>query len=578
MVGHLNRRITAVRVLTLLVGALVVVAGCAPTPPAQRTAGGADPVKPTGPPKTLRIAAVREPVEGIALFGGNGDVGFQYTSMFHAGLTAYDGEGTLLPRVAAKVPSVSDGDWKILSDGGMEVTWKLRPNVKWHDGTALSAEDFVLGIQIARDRELPLPRSGGVTLVREASAPDPTTLVVRWAEPYFGANVGNPAEFPAAPRHIVADLYKGDRQTFLNNPYWATEFVGIGPYRLDDWVQGAYTQALAFDDYFLGRPKIDRVIIRYFQDANTLVTSMLSGDSDLVTIGTLKMEDVTPIANTWGPQGGTVIPSVTDAMISRFQFRDQDAPWARDVRVRQALVHIVDRQTLAETFAPVGGLADIFVSPNDPAYRVAEQRGFPRYGYDLTRAERLLGEAGWTRGSDGAFQNAAGQRFTTEVRVVESTPLNTRQGLALVDQWKRGGLEVDFVSVGKNATNKAELKALSKGVFHQADTMTPDTFEQFRSTQFATEANRWSGRNITTYSNPELDRRWEQLGNELDGSARQSQYADLLRFTTDQVPFFLEYYDVASAITAHRSGIRGPGPVMPISKVATWNLHEWEMD
>ena len=49
------------------------------------------------------------------------------------------------------MPSIDDGDWKLLPDGGMEVTWKLRPDVKWHDGTLLSAEDFVLGIQIARE-------------------------------------------------------------------------------------------------------------------------------------------------------------------------------------------------------------------------------------------------------------------------------------------------------------------------------------------------------------------------------------------------------------------------------------------
>jgi len=562
----------------LLAGGLIVLAGCAPTPPARGTEVDKSAAKPAGPPKTLRIASITEPLSGIALFGGSGNVGFQWTSMFHAGLTTYDGQGNLLPRVALKAPSISDGDWKILPDGGMEVTWKLRPNVKWHDGTPLSAEDFVLGAQIARDRDLPLPRGGGVTLLRDITSPDPGTLVVRWAEPYFGANVGNPSDFPAAPRHIVADLYRGpDQQLFINSPYWARKFVGIGPYKMGEWVEGAYTEALAFDDYFLGRPKIDRVILRYFKDTNALIASMLSGDTDLVTIATLKMEDVDPIASAWGPQGGTVIPSYTDAMVSRFQFRDPGAPWVRDVRVRQALVHLVDRQTLAETFSPVGGVADIFVSKDDPAYQLAEQRGFPRYGYDLSRAERLLNEAGWARGADGVFQNSSGQRFNIEVRVVESTPVNTRQGLALVDQWKRGGLEADFFSVGKNATNKAELKALSKGVFHQSDTLTPDTFELFSSSQFATEQNRWSGRNITAYGNPEFDRLYDQLGVELDASQRQSRYGDLLRFTTRELPFFLEYYDVSSAITAFRSGIRGPGPVAAISKVATWNIHDWEM-
>jgi ABC-type transport system substrate-binding protein len=107
--------------------------------------------------------------------------------------------------------------------------------------------------------------------------------------------------------------------------------------------------------------------------------------------------------------------------------------------------------------------------------------------------------------------------------------------------------------------------------------MTPDTFEQFLSSQFATEANKWSGRNLTSYGNPELDRLYEQLGVELDPARAQGRYADLLRWTTQELPFFLEYYDVNSAITLFRSGIRGPGGVSAVSKVATWNVHEWEI-
>jgi peptide/nickel transport system substrate-binding protein len=575
-----DRSALKLRLLPLIVGGLILLAGCAPTPSARNAEGGLSGAeKPAGPPKTLRIAAIVEPLGGIALFGGSGNVGFQWTSTFHAGLTTYDAQGNLIPWVAAKVPSIADGDWKVLPDGGMEVTWKLKRNIKWHDGTPLSAEDFVFGIQIAKDRDLPLPRAGGVTLVRDVSAPDPQTLVIRWAEAYSGANVGQPADFPAVPRHIIADLYRGgDQQAFLNNPYWARKFVGLGPYAIGEWVEGAYTEGNAFDDYFLGRPKIDRVILRYFKDTNSLIASMLSGDTDLVTIATLKMDDIEPIAAGWGPNGGTVIPSFTDAMISRFQFRDSDVPWARDVRVREALVHLVDRQTLADTFSPLGGVADIFAARNDPAFALAEQRGYAKYPYDLARAERLLNDAGWTRGGDGVFQNRAGQKFSIEVRVVDSTPVNSRQGLALVDQWKRGGLESEFFLVGKTATNKPELKAMSKGVFHQSDTLTSDTFEQFLSTQFATEANRWSGRNLTAFGNPEFDRLYEELGVELDAAKGQSKYADLLRWTTQEIPFFLEYYDVNSAITAFRAGIHGPGPIPAISKVATWNIHQWEMD
>ena len=99
--------------------------------------------------------------------------------------------------------------------------------------------------------------------------------------------------------------------------------------------------------------------------------------------------------------------------------------------------------------------------------------------------------------------------------------------------------------------------------------MTPDTLEQFLSTQFATEANKWSGRNLTSFAHPELDRLYEQLGVELDPAQAQVRYADLLRFTTQEIPFFLEYYDVNSAITLFRGGVHGhPDNVVPVKQNA----------
>ena len=565
--------------LLLLVGAVVLISSCAPAPTTPRSDAGVSPQS-RGVPKTLRMATRAEPVAGIALFGGSGDGSAQNTWMYHAGLTAYDGQGNLLPRLARKVPSVSDGDWVVLPEGGMEVTWKLRPSLKWHDGVPLSADDFVFGIQVARDPELPLPRTGGVSLVSEVTAPDPETLVVRWSTPYFSANEGAPAEFPAVPRHIVGDLYRqGDKKAFTNSPYWATEFIGLGPYKLGEWVQGAYTEALAFDDYVLGRPKIDRIIVRYISDATTTVANLLSGEIDLVTIGSLKMEDLEPVIRAWEPTGaGSVIPSMTDVSSGRFQFRAPNAAWARDVRVRQALLHLIDRDTLAATFSPGGTRADLFLAKEDPVYRLAEQRGFAKYPYDLTQAERLLAEAGWSRGAGGAFQSATGERFSIEVRSVETTPLNTRQALAVMDQWKQGGVDSALTNIPNNVANRSELKAATEGIYMGNETVTADLLQSFTASQIATAQNNWAGRNFTAYVSPDFDALYARFVSELDLPRRQSVQVDLLSWSARELFVLPLFYTAATGITTFRRGIRGPGPILPVLKVGTWNIHAWEMD
>ncbi|HEY3116711.1 MAG TPA: ABC transporter substrate-binding protein, partial [Chloroflexota bacterium] len=543
----LNRRsFRTAHALTLLT-LVAVLAGCAP---ANSGTGGNASTQAPAAPKVLRIGTLKEPTTGIAVYAGSSNMSAQHMWMFHAGHTVTEQQDNIQPRVAAKVPSVEGGDWKVAPDGSMEVTWKLRPNVLWHDGTPLTAEDFVLGIRVARDPELPLPRTGQVGLISDVLAPDTQTLIVRWSQPYFGANQGGPADVPAVPNHIMGALYQaGDKKAFTNSSYWTTEFVGLGPYRLGQWEPGSFTEALAFDSYFLGRPKIDRIIIRYITDATVLSTNLMSGDVDLVAIGSLKYDDLLPVKAAWGAQGGTVIEMMSDVTWGRFQFKDPTLPWQRDPRVRQALVHTIDRQTLADTFFPGGGSApaDMFLSPEDPAFRLAEQRSAKKYPYDLTTAARLFGESGWTKGVDGIFQRN-GQPFSIEVRIAANTPGNVQQGLALADQWKRGGLDSPLFSIPGTATDKAEQKALgNRGVFIQPTSIAPDVFEGMTSAVIASESNGWSGANISGYNNPEYERLYAAFANELDPTRRTSRYADVAKFAADEVIFLPLYYSSGSA-------------------------------
>lgn len=410
----------------------------------------------------------------------------------------------------------------------------------------------------------------------EAVATDPQTLVVRWSSLHVLANAGTPTDFPAVPRHLLGDLYQqGDKQAFTNSPYWAPEFVGIGPYRLGEWARGSYIEALAFDDYFLGRPKIDRLVIKFFGDVNAMLASLLCGDVDIV-MGAFKGEDIDVVRRAWESTGaGTIIASMSELIMGTFQWRDPTAPWARDVRVRQALTHLIDRQTLADSFSPGGSPTDVFVTTDDPVFRLAEQRGFAKYPYDPTRAERLLNDAGWTRGSDGTFQNG-GQRFRIEVRVVDVSRGNVQQATALADQWKRGGLEPDLMVIPFVGTNR-EARAMSP-FYWQSEGIQPWFFESFTTPQLQTPQNNWEGSNLSGFSDLEFDRMYTQYASTLETPARQARYADLLKKVADEALFVPLYYSSGTSHTTFRKGLRGPGAVQQIQKAQSYNIHEWQLD
>lgn len=571
--------------LAALLGIGLILAGCLPGGGSTQSPAQGSGSAPSAAPKTLRVGMVtgQEPKEGIILFAGIGATRAEFQHVFHAGLTVYDAGGTLVPRLAQKVPTVSDGDWRVLPDGQMEITWKLRPNLKWHDGVPATSADFAFGLQAVQDREFPQVRSEAARLIPEVATPDPSTLVVRWKQPYFGGNVSGPEAIPALPRHLMGDPYdKGDKSAFYNSPLWTTQFVGLGPYRLGEWIEGTETNGLAFDDYVLGRPKIDRVIFRYVGDNNALVLGLLAGAYDMTASGNIAIPHILDIKKAWEPTGGgqTLLTHELGARAYFFQFRNPEAPWA-DVRVRRALGHMLDRQALAE--ALMGGLvapADTPVGPNSSVYRLLEQRGLARYSFDPGQAQRLLADAGWTRAPGGALRSSTGQPFTIDM-AFNDAPENVPEAQAVAGQWKEAGLaDITFSPISNTAPSavRNELRHTFTGI--QGRPAKGDIRGlNFITSEVGTAENRYATANRGGYSSAEYDRIYDRALVTLDLGQREGLMADLLKLLADDAVMIPVYYDPDVMTGAFRKGIRGViGGTAEQPMVYAWNIDEWAMD
>ena len=140
-----------------LAGLVVVISGCAGTPAAPERS--TTPSQGRTGPKTVTIAFPIDPIAlGGSMSGGVAVVPSRYFREFpNAYLTTYNTQDEPVPWLAAAMPSLDDGTWKALDDGRMEVTWKLRPGIKWHDGVDLTSDD--LQVQLG-DRPGPNHRGG----------------------------------------------------------------------------------------------------------------------------------------------------------------------------------------------------------------------------------------------------------------------------------------------------------------------------------------------------------------------------------------------------------------------------------
>jgi peptide/nickel transport system substrate-binding protein len=373
----------------------------------------------------------------------------------------------------------------------------------------------------------------------------------------------------------MAEPYQGNKQLFYNNTYWTTDFVGLGAYKIGDWVSGSYIEALAFDQYFLGRPKIDRVIIRYFSDVKSLVASLLAGDTDVAGVASVGIVEGATLREQW--QGGDILPALTSFRVGATQFRDPSLPWVRDLRVRQAIHHMSDRQALVDSLTyGLSMVADTSIAPDDPAYRMLEERGFNRYPYDLTRAERLLNDAGWFRGADGVYQSG-GEPLAITIGSPARQDINVQEVTAIASEWKTAGLAATPDAIPYNSVNLNELKTTVHGVFLGSNDLLPGPhFQSFTTAQLSTAANRFAGSNKGGYSNPVYDRLYDDFSTALDPNRRRSAVVELAKMGADEAIWMPFYY--GSDIASVRKGVRGVGTVPAVQGATTWNIHLWDLD
>jgi len=500
--------------------------------------------------------------------------------IFHAGLTMTEPSETTVPWIAKKVPTISGGDWRLLTDGQMEVTWQLRPDVKWHDGTPLTSKDFALGLEIRQDPALALVQTG-VEQVSGTETPDDQTLVVKYKAPYIYANVSQPGQIRAVPSHLVDEPYRRALgEGFLNLPAWHQDFVGLGPYRLSGWTLGSQIDATASDDYFLGRPKIDRLVIRYMGDVNVMYAALNAGEIDIVPMGAFQADFFSTIKREYDAGGrGTAIAVFAGTRNYKFQMRYPELPYANDVRIRRALTHMLDRKTLVDNLmAGEGGLADTTVSPNNPVFPILKQMGLPSYPYDPAQAQRLMAEAGWQKGSDGTYRSAAGETMPLNV-AARDTASGVIEVQAVANLFSKEGIEATSSTTGKAGagTLRNEEEATNRGLFGLPLREAHSSFVVFKSDQIAAPP-RWLGGNNGGYSNGEFDRLYEASLLAFDPGERNRLLAAALKQLADDATAIDLFYSMAMQTVVFRKGVRGPGVTSTEQLAAAWNIPTWELE
>jgi len=280
------------------------------------------------------------------------------------------------------------------------------------------------------------------------------------------------------------------------------------------------------------------------------------------------------IRGAWGTEGGLVLPIPFGVRTAYIQLRDPAAPWAKDVRVRRALVHSTDRQGMSDgLYSGFTTPADTYPPLDSPEYRRMSASGFPRYPYDPSRAQQLMGEAGWRTGADGILNDEGGLPLTLDVSATNQDT-NVQEVAALANIWQKTGFQATPAPLAANAANLDQLKNSVRGAFVWPGPSFANP-SALASSQIASERTGWKGSNYSGYSSPAVDDFYRRFQVTLDTPERQQVLADLMRVVAEEVPVIPLYY-YGNGVVA-RKGVTGPATISPLQTANLWNIHEWDV-
>ncbi|HLE78717.1 MAG TPA: peptide ABC transporter substrate-binding protein [bacterium] len=477
-----------------------------------------------------------------------------------------------VPIMVEKLPTIKDGDWVLLPDKKMKVTWKLKRGFTWHDGRPVTALDYRFTYGLERNPRTPRVSRFIVNKVDNILVPnpnDPYTMVVQWNELWPFANSSPFGDQIIYPRHILERDYLRDPGTLDRHAYWRAP-VATGPYRFVEWVPGSHITVEAYSKWPLGVPKVRRIVFRFILDATVLTANQISGDvhaTEINNFGCLQMEQI----ERRNPQ---VQAHYREALTwERIDF-NLDDPWLKDKRVRQAIAYALNRPALAD-IACSGGrqpVAHTWLAPGHPA----SNPNVKKYPFDVARARALLTEAGFTLGPDGVLRDRAGKRFEVTIMTTAGNTVREQIEQVIKDQLKAVGIDLRIdnrpasVFLGPVISRRQyPFLAMYGSLF------TPESvpFDRFHSTQIPTEANAWQGNNRVGWRNAENDKIWEQLISELDEKKRIALFHKQQEIFAEELPSLPLYFRLS--LTTNMKALRNIRPTGLGTYYIPWNSWEW---
>jgi peptide/nickel transport system substrate-binding protein len=418
--------------------------------------------------------------------------------------------------------------WKV-SDDGLTWTFQLRDDVKFHDGTALTAEMAKNSLE----RTFKKAVSFKTLPLKEIKVSDKYTLVIATTKP-FAPLIGYLASDASA---IVAPASLNENDEMVKP-------VGTGPFKFDSWVSKESITAVKFDDYWGTKPKIEKVVYLAVPEGKTRETMLRAGEADLAwllspDVGQALKKD----------PAFTVITQTRVGRVNQLMLNTKKSP-LDDVNVRNAIKIAINRDLICKSL--MEGLVQPAAGPLPSGHPWANQNIKP-FAYDLEKAKSLLEEAGWSDSDGDGVREKGGKKLEVGLFTYSTRPDLPPIAEALKDQLGKLGIKVtinilDSAAITAQAkAGKVDIYLISRSILWNND---PDSW----AADFLADSTYQNYMNFAPADVVSLINNGRET---MDNAERKKIYDELQeRVLKDAPVVYITYYTNVAAVKSDVKGYR----------------------
>ncbi|MDP9354301.1 MAG: peptide ABC transporter substrate-binding protein [Chloroflexota bacterium] len=469
-------------------------------------------------------------------------------------------DGSYVPNLATEVPTQEKGG---ISPDGLSWTFKLRNDVKWHDGQPFTSRDVQFTWETVMNENVAVRSRTGHDKVESVETPDEYTAIIKLKEPFAPfKTLWTSGITSVVPAHILG------QEADINTAAFNTQApIGTGPFKFVEHVGGDHLTVEPNPDYHGGPPKLERIIVKLVPEVPVLFTQFKTGE-----IGVVDYQGIQ--ADRWEEaqelEGREVVQSPSNFV--EFIYFNNSKPWFQDKRVKQAIYHATDAQTIIDAiYYSLETPTLTYLPPTHWAYNPDVKT----YPYELERANALLDEAGWIMGGDGVREKD-GTRLAFSMSTSAGNQLRESAQLILQQAWKEIGVDMQIDNRPASTLWTEDVPAGNFDTlmvaWDNAIPSDPDPTSRLHSQFIPAETG--VGANYVQFKNAEADQLMEAGVRETDQAKRAEIYKQLQALLSEELPWAPLFNNVNKfGFTSSLRGYRA-NPYLPTNfdNAAEWSL------